>query len=312
MNKIMSKIDELLKQVGADFDIENKKVKATVSSNGTDIINIKIEVLEYNSAKIESEKFEEYVNTLPDELFEAVIDLIGEVLKSLQPLVNFIAGILTDVIKSVGETLQRTGKSLVNFFKGIRDIIQGIVRVIRGILTGDFKEIGRGLLIIFAGVLNAISGVVETVVNAITSVINQGIRFVWKLLSSFVNGILSGVNKVLDFIGMRTISWQMGVESPQIPRLSIPRVEVPAFASGGVVTGPTMGILGEAGRDEAVIPLDNSPQMRNFISEIVSAINNSKSVQDQPTVIKVFVGNEQLDEYIYKSQKRRDLRTNGG
>ena len=78
MNKIMSKIDELLKQVGADFDIENKKAKVTVSSNGTDIINIKIEVLEDNSAKIESEKFEEYVNTLPDELFEAVIDLIGE------------------------------------------------------------------------------------------------------------------------------------------------------------------------------------------------------------------------------------------
>lgn len=74
----MSKIDELLKQVGADFDIENKKAKVTVSSNGTDIINIKIEVLEDNSAKIESEKFEEYVNTLPDELFEAVIDFIGE------------------------------------------------------------------------------------------------------------------------------------------------------------------------------------------------------------------------------------------
>lgn len=78
MNKIMSKIDELLKQVGADFDIENKKAKVTVSSNGTDIINIKIEVLEDNSAKIESEKFEEYINTLPDELFEAVIDFIGE------------------------------------------------------------------------------------------------------------------------------------------------------------------------------------------------------------------------------------------
>ena len=230
----------------------------------------------------------------------------------MQPLVNFIAGILTDVIKGVGEILRRTGESLANFFKGIRDIIQGIVRVIRGILTGDFKEIGRGLLIIFAGVLNAISGVVENVVNSITSAINLGIRFVWNLLSSFVNSILSGVNKVLNFIGTRTISWQMSVESPQIPQLSIPKVGIPAFASGGVVTGPTMGILGEAGRDEAVIPLDNSPQMRNFISEIVSAINNSKSVQDQPTVIKVFVGNEQLDEYIYKSQKRRDLRTNGG
>lgn len=74
----MSKIDELLKKVGADFDIENKKVKAIVSTNGENIINIRIEVLEDNSAKIESEKFQEYINTLPDDLFMAVLDLMGE------------------------------------------------------------------------------------------------------------------------------------------------------------------------------------------------------------------------------------------
>ena len=251
------------------------------------------------------------IGTIGDAL-APIIDLINEVLASLKPLVDFIAETFVEAIHGLGEALTGVGDGLKNFFAGLRDIIHGIVEVIRGILTGDFKKIGHGLLSIFAGVLNAISGVVETVVNAITGVINTGIRFIWKLISSFVNGILEGVNGVLDFIGIDPISWRMNVEAPQIPRLNIPRVEVPAFASGGVVTGPTMGILGEAGRDEAVIPLDNSPQMRNFISEIVSAINNSKGAQDQPTVIKVFVGNEQLDEYIYKSQKRRDLRTNGG
>ena len=241
-----------------------------------------------------------------------VIDLISEILVAMKPVVDFLASVFITVVRSLRDTLEGIGIGLKDFFGGIRDIIKGIVEVVQGILEGDFKKIGHGLLTIFAGVLNAISGVVETVVNAITGVINQGIQFVWKLVASFVNSILRGVNKVLDFIGMSTISWQMGIEAPSIPKLSIPKAQVPAFASGGVVTGPTMGILGEAGRDEAVIPLDNSPQMRNFISEIVSAINNSKSAQDQPTVIKVFVGNEQLDEYIYKSQKRRDLRTNGG
>lgn len=241
-----------------------------------------------------------------------LIDLINDVLASLQPLVDYIAGIFIDVIQELGEALAWVGDGLKDFFAGIKDIIYGTVEFIRGILEGDFKKIGHGLLTIFIGVLNAISGAVETVVNAITGVINLAIRFVWRLIADFVNGILEGINEILDFIGINPISWRMSVEAPQIPKLEIPRIEVPAFASGGVVTGPTMGILGEAGRDEAVIPLDNSPQMRNFISEIVSAINNSKGAQDQPTVIKVFVGNEQLDEYIYKSQKRRDLRTNGG
>lgn len=74
----MSKIEELLKKVGADFNLENKKVKATVSSDGEKIINIRIEVLEDNSAKIESEKFQEYINTLPDDLFIATLDFMGE------------------------------------------------------------------------------------------------------------------------------------------------------------------------------------------------------------------------------------------
>jgi 3-methyladenine DNA glycosylase AlkD len=76
--KIMSKIDELLKKVGADFNLENKKVKAIVSSNGENIINIRIEVLKDNSAKIQTEKFEEYVNTLPDDLFMATLEVLGE------------------------------------------------------------------------------------------------------------------------------------------------------------------------------------------------------------------------------------------
>ena len=74
----MSKIDDLLKKVGADFNLENKKVKAIVSSDGDKIINIRIEVLEDNSAKIESEKFQEYINTLPDDLFIATLETLGQ------------------------------------------------------------------------------------------------------------------------------------------------------------------------------------------------------------------------------------------
>ena len=31
--------------------------------------------------------------------------------------------------------------------------------------------------------------------------------------------------------------------------------QMPAFAHGGIVTGPTVGLIGEAGNDEAVLPL---------------------------------------------------------
>ena len=74
----MSKIDELLKKVASDLDIENSKIKATVTRTEQNIINIRIELLEDNIAKKQTEKFKEYVNTLPDDLFMATLEILGQ------------------------------------------------------------------------------------------------------------------------------------------------------------------------------------------------------------------------------------------
>ena len=74
----MSKIDELLKKVASELDIENSKIKATVSRTEQNIINIKIELLEDNIVKKQTEKFKEYVNTLPDDVFIATLEILGQ------------------------------------------------------------------------------------------------------------------------------------------------------------------------------------------------------------------------------------------
>ena len=74
----MSKIDELLKKVASDLDIENSKIKATVSRTEQNIINIKIELLEDNIVKKQTKKFKEYVNTLPDDVFIATLEILGQ------------------------------------------------------------------------------------------------------------------------------------------------------------------------------------------------------------------------------------------
>ena len=78
IRKFMSKIDELLKKVASDLDIENSKIKATVSRTEQNIINIRIELLEDNIIKKQTEKVEEYVNTLPDDLFMETLEILGQ------------------------------------------------------------------------------------------------------------------------------------------------------------------------------------------------------------------------------------------
>ena len=120
--KIMSKIDELLKRVGADFNLENKKVKAIVTSNGENIINIRIEVLKDNSAKIQTEKFEEYVNTLPDDLFMATLEVLGE--DEVKRIDNCIHS----------EDLESVRSGIIKFKQALSKVIEAKLNELKSIL----------------------------------------------------------------------------------------------------------------------------------------------------------------------------------
>ena len=118
----MSKIDELLKKVGADFNLENKKVKAIVTSNGENIINIRIEVLKDNSAKIQTEKFEEYVNTLPDDLFMATLEVLGE--DEVKRIDNCIHS----------EDLESVRSGIIKFKQALSKVIEAKLNELKSIL----------------------------------------------------------------------------------------------------------------------------------------------------------------------------------
>lgn len=78
---------------------------------------------------------------------------------------------------------------------------------------------------------------------------------------------------------------------------------VRAMATGGVVMSPTYALVGEAGRSEAVIPLDDSPQMKDLINKIADATQGSSN-KDAPVEVKVYIGQDEFDAYTYKASKR--------
>ena len=75
------------------------------------------------------------------------------------------------------------------------------------------------------------------------------------------------------------------------------------FATGGVVTSPTNALIGEAGRSEAVIPLDNSPQMQDLIEKIADRVEQ-KNDSGAPIEVRVFIGGTEWDAFTYKSAQR--------
>lgn len=89
-----------------------------------------------------------------------------------------------------------------------------------------------------------IKSVFTGVGTAIKAVLNGVLRGVF----GAVNGAIANINRLV--IAANNISAK--VRGPQLPTL--PTLSVPQFANGGVVTAPTLAMVGEGGEPEYIIP----------------------------------------------------------
>lgn len=68
------------------------------------------------------------------------------------------------------------------------------------------------------------------------------------------------------------------------------------FAEGGIITSPTMAVLGEGGRPEVVIPLTNPRRAAQLAEQSGLMDMMAKAV----TLVQVFLGTEQLEQRMYR------------
>ena len=89
---------------------------------------------------------------------------------------------------------------------------------------------------------------------------------------------------------------------------SIPKMSpIPMLATGGVVTAPTLAMIGERGR-EAVLPLQNNT---GWMSELANIISNSVGSSSAPSKINLYMDSRKVAEGIIDDLKavssRRDI-----
>lgn len=170
-------------------------------------------------------------------LIEAMLPLIERLLPLFIEFIEFLTPILVFVAEVIGEILV----AAVGFFIGaIENVTEDI-----GAFSTFFQEVWGGIKSFFGDIINGlISG-----------------------FEGFVNGAIRGVNRVIDAINSLSFTipdWvpevggqSFGFNLRRIAEISLPRV---ALAEGGLVTGPTNALIGEAG-PEMVIPLDRFESM---------------------------------------------------
>lgn len=208
------------------------------------------------------------------ETFIWALDTIGQTFSDLSDLMTEKGDKINEILTAVGKgmellwnviykpilQLMRGGIStllryIVRIVGDMIDVFSGIVEFVSGVFTGDWKKAWNGLVDIFKGAVNWIIDIFEGVVNT----------------------IIDGINSIsIDFPDWLPVPGLAGKHfGPNLARLEIPRL-----ATGGITSGPTTAIIGEAGR-EAVLPLENNTEWMDTFADKLS---------DRPVNIR-FTGN---------------------
>ena len=201
-----------------------------------------------------------------------------------------------NVMKSVTNNAWNAIKGAVNSAIGaVKKALQGLGSWISGFAHGALTGALNACRAVFGritdGAQNAVAGV-RNAMNSIVRVIDSVIGRVRGAANSVANAIKAPVNAVLR-------AWNS--VSLTVPRISIPKIkigpktfggggfggqtigfpDVPLLASGGVVTSPTLAMVGEQGT-EIVAP-------EKLLRDIVG---------DREVHVRVFIGSTELKDMV--------------
>jgi TP901 family phage tail tape measure protein len=96
--------------------------------------------------------------------------------------------------------------------------------------------------------MNTAATTIKSVFTAVGTAIKAVLNSVLRGVFGAVNGAIGNINRLV--VAANNISAK--VKGPRLPTL--PTLSVPQFANGGVVTGPTLAMVGEGGEPEYIIP----------------------------------------------------------
>ena len=147
----------------------------------------------------------------------------------VQPWVNLWNNVLREPVTTGIKWIQDTWAKITTFFN------TNVVTPIRNAWTTLTEFLPKAM--------NAIGDKVKSIFTGVVNTIKSAMRNVLQFIANAVNSVGQQVNKLIGAFNR--------LPGPDIP--FVPTLSVPAFAKGGVVDGPTLAMVGEAG-PEYIIP----------------------------------------------------------
>lgn len=128
----------------------------------------------------------------------------------------------TDIIRPVLDNVKKYFGEVISW---LLTAFGGFIDFMLGVFTGDWKRMAQGLANIFVGMANAVISAIEMLINTAIDSINAIIA---RVKSTGLGELVS------EITGLSEIS-----------HVTFKRFEPVAFANGGIINQPTLGLMGE-------------------------------------------------------------------
>lgn len=154
-------------------------------------------------------------------------------LAGVQNGLNAIGAFLQEKVPFLGAIFTGWASSISAAIDNIKAVFSSIIEFINNIFAGNWSAAWQNIQDIFGNLFGGIVNLAKAPINGVISAIN--------FVLEKINGISVTIPDWVPGVGGQTLGFNL----PTIPQL----------AEGGIVTGPTILEAGEAGEDEAIIPL---------------------------------------------------------
>lgn len=177
---------------------------------------------------------------------------------------QWITGRLTDVLTFVRHLPGQIRSGAGDLFKSLRDKAAGLKDAIKGrvdSIVGYFKDLPGRLKNAVLGGEKTLSSLGSTIIEKIVSGLSKAVSVGADLASGVKKAVAGVINKGIDKINsalefkykIPVVGKTISFNPPNLPHIPL--------AAGGIVTSPTLTLLGDnRARREAVVPLEKADQ----------------------------------------------------
>lgn len=242
------------------------------------------------------------------EVFKLLLKILLEVGKALVKVVKDPKQAWDDFKSYVGSFFDNMGNKARSAVSGIKEAFSGIPEWFRTTFTKAWTNVKN----VFSKGGKVFTGIKDGILSGLKSVINALIRGINKVVAIPFNGLNAALNKLknVKILGRKPFSKLIG-------NISVP--QIPMLAKGGVITSPTIAMMGEyAGaktNPEIVTPQSilretisssNDELINALLSatgRIIKAINDSNVTLEGDAKGMFKIIKKEADNYTYRTGK---------